>query len=107
MHIYAVTVYVYGVIPMEHVELSLEKEGFAITKTEVISQNTEHLLTDLVFAVYQTKRMPNPDGIYDDIAKAFAKTLDRMGKGEREDSNQNGRQITLHSFHSQHNVGSG
>ena len=54
--------------------------------------------TDLVFAVYQTKRMPNPDGIYDDIAKAFAKTLDRMGRGEREDSNQNRRQITLHSF---------
>ncbi|MGH9986313.1 MAG: tyrosine-type recombinase/integrase [Nitrososphaeraceae archaeon] len=54
--------------------------------------------SDLVFAVYQTKRMPNPDGIYDDIAKAFAKTLDRMGRGEREDSNQNRRQITLHSF---------
>ncbi len=54
--------------------------------------------TDLVFAVYQTKRMPNPDGIYDDIAKSFAKTLDRMGRGEREDSNQNRRQITLHSF---------
>ena len=55
--------------------------------------------TDLVFAVYQTKRIPNPDGIYDDIAKiSFAKTLDRMGRGEREDSNQNRRQITLHSF---------
>ena len=54
--------------------------------------------TDLLFAVYQTKRKPNPDGIYDDIAKSFAKTLDRMGKGEREDSNQNRRQITLHSF---------
>ncbi|MGH9953336.1 MAG: tyrosine-type recombinase/integrase, partial [Nitrososphaeraceae archaeon] len=54
--------------------------------------------TDLLFAVYQTKRRPNPDGIYDDIAKSFAKTLDRMGKGEREDSNQNRRQITLHSF---------
>jgi integrase len=54
--------------------------------------------TDLLFAVYQTKRMPNPDGIYDDIAKSFAKTLDRMGRGEREDSNQNRRQITLHSF---------
>jgi integrase len=54
--------------------------------------------TDLVFAVYQTKRLPNPDGIYDDIAKSFAKTLDRMGRGEREDSNQNRRQITLHSF---------
>jgi hypothetical protein len=42
--------------------------------------------------------MQNPDGIYDDIAKPFAKTLDRMGRGEREDSNQNRRQITLHSF---------
>jgi integrase len=53
---------------------------------------------DLVFAVYQNTKMPNPDGIYDDIAKAFAKTLDRMGKGEREDGNENRRQITLHSF---------
>ena len=42
--------------------------------------------------------MPNPDGIYDDIAKSFAKTLDRMGKGEREDGNKNRRQISLHSF---------
>ena len=54
--------------------------------------------TDLLFAVYQTKRKPNPDGIYDDIAKSFAKTLDRMGKGEREDGNEQRRQITLHSF---------
>ena len=42
--------------------------------------------------------MPNPDGIYDDIAKSFAKTLDRMGKGQREDGNEGRRQITLHSF---------
>ena len=53
---------------------------------------------DLVFAVYQNKKMPNPDGIYDDIAKSFAKTLDRMGRGQREDGNENRRQITLHSF---------
>jgi hypothetical protein len=53
---------------------------------------------DLLFAVYQNTRMPNPDGIYDDIAKSFAKTLDRMGKGEREDGNEGRRQITLHSF---------
>ena len=53
---------------------------------------------DLIFAVYQNTKMPNPDGIYDDIAKSFAKTLDRMGKGEREDGNENRRQITLHSF---------
>jgi hypothetical protein len=42
--------------------------------------------------------MPNLDGIHDDIAKSFAKTLDRTGKGEREDGNKNRRQITLHSF---------
>ena len=53
---------------------------------------------DLIFAVYQNTRTPNPDGIYDDIAKSFAKTLDRMGKGEREEGNEGRRQITLHSF---------
>ncbi|MGH9976164.1 MAG: tyrosine-type recombinase/integrase [Nitrososphaeraceae archaeon] len=70
------------------------KNGSTITEYRTPSREE----TDLVFAVYQTKRMPNPDGIYDDIAKAFAKTLDRMGKGEREDSNQKRRLITLHSF---------
>jgi integrase len=70
------------------------KDGSTITEYRTPPKEE----TDLVFAVYQTKRMPNPDGIYDDIAKAFAKTLDRMGRGEREDSNQNRRQITLHSF---------
>jgi hypothetical protein len=46
---------------------------------------------DLILAVYQNKRMPNPDEIYDDIAKSFARTLDRMGKGVREDGNENRR----------------
>ena len=54
--------------------------------------------TDLVFAVYQDKKTPNPDFIYDDLGKSFAKTLDRMGKGSREDGNERRRQITLHSF---------
>ena len=77
-------------------------------KGENGNQNNEKIITeyrtpsqrenDLVFAVYQNTRMPNPDGIYDDIAKSFAKTLDRMGKGEREDGNEGRRQITLHSF---------
>jgi integrase len=77
-------------------------------KGENVNQNNEKTITeyrtpsqkenDLVFAVYQNTRMPNPDGIYDDIAKSFAKTLDRMGKGEREDGNEGRRQITLHSF---------
>jgi integrase len=77
-------------------------------KGENVNQNNEKTITeyrtpsqkenDLVFAVYQNTRTPNPDGIYDDIAKSFAKTLDRMGKGEREDGNEGRRQITLHSF---------
>ncbi|MGB8937577.1 MAG: site-specific integrase [Candidatus Nitrosopolaris sp.] len=54
--------------------------------------------TDLVFAVYQDKNMPNPDLLYYDVAKSFAKTLDRSGKGSREENNQRRRQITLHSF---------
>jgi integrase len=54
--------------------------------------------TDLVFAVHQDRRMPNPDLLYDDFARSFANTLDRSGKGNREDGNQRRRQITLHSF---------
>ena len=32
------------------------------------------------------------------MGKSFARTLDRMGKGDREDGNERRRQITLHSF---------
>jgi integrase len=54
--------------------------------------------TDLVFAVYQDKRTPKLKSLYDDLSDSFADTLDRSGKGEREDGNQRRRQITLHSF---------
>src|SRR5438105_14966361 len=54
--------------------------------------------TDLTFSVYQDKKTPNPDSLYDDLARSFAKTLDRSGKGDREDGNQRRRQISLHSF---------
>jgi integrase len=53
---------------------------------------------DLVFAVYQDREKPDPRMIYFDLARSFGKTLDRMGKGIREDGNGNRRQITLHSF---------
>jgi integrase len=53
---------------------------------------------DLVFAVYQNTKMPNPYVLYDDFAESFAKTLDRMGKGEREDGNDRRRRITFHSL---------
>jgi hypothetical protein len=51
--------------------------------------------TDLVFAVYQDTEAANPDLLYADFSKSFAKTLDRSGKGEREDGNQRRRQITF------------
>jgi integrase len=53
--------------------------------------------SDLVFAVYQNKSFPKPYSLYQDLVRSFAKTLDRMGKGAREDGNRR-RRITLHSF---------
>jgi integrase len=54
--------------------------------------------TDLVFAVCQDRSMPKLLSLYQDMDRSFAKTLDRMGKGAREDGNEQRRQITLHSF---------
>ena len=53
---------------------------------------------DLVFAVYQDREKPIPSMIYYDLARSFGKTLDRMGRGAREEGNEQRRQITLHSF---------
>jgi integrase len=54
---------------------------------------------DLVFAMYQDRERANPKILYFDLAKSFGKTLDRIGKGLREESSNNRRrQITLHSF---------
>jgi hypothetical protein len=36
--------------------------------------------------------------LYDDFGKSFAKILDRVGKGAKEDGNTNRSQITFHSF---------
>ena len=52
----------------------------------------------LIFSVYQIHKKPNPNNIYNDLAREFAKTLDRMGKGAFEDDNKRRRKITLHSF---------
>ena len=54
--------------------------------------------TDLVFAVYQSYTNPNPKNLYIDLVDSFGKTLDRIGKGAREDGNERRREITLHSF---------
>jgi integrase len=54
--------------------------------------------TDVVFAVYQDKKTPNPGYLYDELGKSFARTLDRSGKGNMEDGSMRRRRITLHSF---------
>ena len=54
--------------------------------------------TDLVFSVYQSVKNPNPNNFYAELGTAFAKTLDRMGMGTREDGNNKRRKITLHSM---------
>jgi len=54
--------------------------------------------TDLLFAVYQDIRTPKLKSLYDDLSISFADTLDRLGKGDREDGNQRRRKISLHSF---------
>ena len=49
--------------------------------------------------MYQSENhTPNPEILYGNLASIFAKTLDRIGMGSREDGNENRRQITLHSF---------
>ncbi len=65
-----------------------------ITEYRSITRND----TDLIFAVYQDTTHPNYLWLYKDLLKVFQKTLDRNGKGDREDGNERRRQITLHSF---------
>lgn len=54
--------------------------------------------TDLLFSVHQNDKPSDPSSLYAELSTAFGKTLDRMGKGDREDGNERRRQITLHSF---------
>jgi integrase len=52
----------------------------------------------LLFSMYQIDN-PGLGSLYNNIATVFAKTLDRIGLGSREDDrNENRREITLHSF---------
>ena len=49
--------------------------------------------------MYQTyNHKPKPEILYGNLASIFAKTLDRIGMGSREDGNEMRREITLHSF---------
>ena len=49
---------------------------------------------ELIFSINQTDK-PNPEILYGNLASIFAKTLDRIGMGNREDGNENRRQITF------------
>jgi len=72
--------------------------GSKKTITEYRTLNIQK--NDLVFSVYKSDQAPDPKSLYTELSASFGKTLDRMGKGEREreDSNEKRRQITLHSF---------
>jgi len=52
---------------------------------------------ELIFSLNQTNN-PRPEVLYGNLAHFFAKTLDRIGMGSREDGNETRREITLHSF---------
>jgi integrase len=52
---------------------------------------------DLIFAIYDKFYDTDLAAMYNHIATLYAKMLDRIGKGDREDNN-NRRKITLHSF---------
>jgi hypothetical protein len=51
----------------------------------------------LIFAVRQDIADPDPRSLYTNLRIDFAKTLDRIGKGNREDDKKR-RMITLHSM---------
>jgi integrase len=72
-----------------------EKTGKIITEYRTPDRKE----SDLMFAVHQNIVAPNPKNLYFGIVKHFEKTLDSMGKGDREDGNNDRRrEITLHSF---------
>jgi integrase len=68
------------------------KKTISVYRTPNIQKN------DLVFSAYQSDQTPDPKSLYGELLTSFGKTLDRIGKGEKEDNNERRRQITLHSF---------
>jgi integrase len=71
-----------------------ERIGKTITKYRTPEKNPN----EQIFSIYQVDN-PSPESLYNRIAADFAKTLDRIGMGSREDGNENSRrEITLHSF---------
>ena len=66
-------------------------------KTITEYRTPEKKQNELIFSMYQTDN-PKPRTLYINLVGIFAKTLDRIGKGNREDGNEIRREITLHSF---------
>lgn len=66
-------------------------------KTITEYRTPEKKQNELIFSTYQIDK-PKLRTLYINLAALFAKTLDRIGMGTREDGNENRRAITLHSF---------
>jgi integrase len=69
-----------------------KKTSKAITEYRTPKQDPDGLF----FAVRQN--YPNPELLYNDFSSAFARTLDRIGKGIYENNDGRRRKITFHSF---------
>ena len=70
-----------------------QKSGKTLIEYKTIRKNDR----DLLFSVNRTN--PNVRGLYNQFAVNFGKTLDRMGKGNREEVDHGRRRrITLHSM---------
>ncbi|HJT83406.1 MAG TPA: site-specific integrase [Nitrososphaeraceae archaeon] len=72
-----------------------KEEGIKQTITEY--RTPEKKQNELVFSLNYTDN-PQPEILYGNISPIFAKTLDRIGMGSKEDGNEIRREITLHSF---------
>jgi integrase len=79
-------------------------KGTAIEGTEKKKSVTEYRTPEMdqnefIFSLSQSdNNKPTPEILYGNLASIFAKTLDRIGMGSREDGNEIRRKITLHSF---------
>ena len=69
------------------------KTGKTVTEYRTPEKNPN----EQIFSLYQVDN-PRPESLYSNLSANFAKTLDGIGMGSREDGNENRREITLHSF---------
>jgi integrase len=73
------------------------KEEGGRKKTITEYRTPEKKDNELIFFINQTDNQ-RPEILYGNLSHIFAKTLDRIGMGSREDGNEIRRAITLHSF---------